>query len=79
MILSVSFKTPSPASFPEFLLTKILGESMDINILWVALEFSLQKIQAMTTMQFMRFETDSQAGHIFVQSSSAFKNRLSTC
>ncbi len=29
---------------------------MSISILWVALEFSLRKIQAMT-MQFMRFET----------------------
>ncbi len=58
MSFRVSFKTSSPASFPEFLLAKILGESMSINILWVALEFSLQKIQAMT-MQFMRFKTGS--------------------
>ncbi len=60
--LGVCFKTPSPSSFPEFLLAKILGESMNSTTLWIALEFSLRKIQAMT-MQLMRFEAASKTHH----------------
>ena len=39
---------PDVPSFPEFFARKILRESMRINTVWIALEFALRQIQAMT-------------------------------
>jgi hypothetical protein len=54
----VFFKIHTLPSFPEFLSAKILGESINLNLIWIALEFSKVKIQAMTGISSI-FKTDT--------------------